>query len=163
MKTDPKLLRERRDRAARLFQRGFSQAEVARRLDVSRVTAMRWYRAWERNGKNGLALAKRRGRPPKLSVSQRRVVEKALLRGPQAHGWSTDLWTLPRVAELIEARTGVKYHPGHVWRFLRGLGWSLQRPTTRARERDDEAILKWKKVRWPKAKKTSAAKGPSYS
>ena len=55
-------------------------------------------------------------------------VEKALERGPKADGYPTELWALTRVAEVIEATTGVRYHPGHVWRVLRQMGWSRQRP-----------------------------------
>ena len=56
-------------------------------------------------------------------------------------------------AQLVERLFGVHYHPGHVWRVMRRLGWSLQRPTTRARERDEEAIASWRKSEWPKLKK----------
>jgi Winged helix-turn helix len=59
------------------------------------------------------------------------------VRGPTAHGYATQLWTLARVAEVIERITGVRYHPGHVWRLLRELGWSVQRPARRAAERDE--------------------------
>ena len=81
-----------------------------------------------------------------------------LLKGPKANGFGTELWTLARVAEVIEAVTGVSYHPGHVWRILREqLGWSRQRPARRAVERDEEAIEVWVKQRWPKIKKAPGA------
>ena len=57
------------------------------------------------------------------------------------------------LAVVVERVSGVRYHPGHVWRVLRGMGWSLQRPALRARERDDEAIAQWKRRDWPRAKK----------
>ncbi len=157
-KRDRKLIESRRRRAARLFSKGFSQAEIARRCGVSRPTALRWYRAWEKSGKKGLEPGYA-GRPKRLSDSELKKVEKGLLRGPQAHGWSTELWTLERVAELIKRMTGVRYHKGHVWRVLRSLGWSLQRPTTRARERDEQAILEWKKRDWPRLKKRQGLGG----
>ena len=58
-------------------------------------------------------------------------VERALQKGPKANGYPTDLWTLARVAEVIEKTTGVTYHPGHVWKVLRRMGWSRQRPARR--------------------------------
>lgn len=46
-----------------------------------------------------------RGRPRKLSESQRQQLRTALLAGPSAHGWSTDLWTLgPRGGARHHAR-----------------------------------------------------------
>src|SRR6266478_232108 len=69
-------------------------------------------------------------------------------------GYTTDLWTLPRVAEVIERMTGVAYHPGHVWYVLRDqLDWTWQRPARRAVERNEEAIEHWVKKRWPQLKK----------
>jgi transposase len=156
-------LERRRMRAIRLFQQGETQAAVARRLDVSRTTAMRWAQAWEEDGREGLRAAGRAGRKPRLSSDQLHQVEQALLEGPLTFGYATELWTLPRVAELIRRITGVRYHPGHVWRIMRRLGWSLQKPTTRARERDEEAIQRWVKTTWPAVKKTPRAGGQRSS
>lgn len=146
-------IRERRERAAKLFRDGLPQAEVARRCRVSRTTAMRWFRAWTERGKRDLEPL-RRGRPPLLSVAKLARIEKALLQGPQAHGYTTELWTLERIAQVIGRVGGVHYHRGHVWRVLRSLGWSLQKPTTRARERDEFEIAHWKKRTWSRLKKT---------
>ena len=156
-------LERRRMRAVRLFEEGETQATVARRLGVSRTTAMRWAEAWVGEGPEGLRAAGRAGRKPRVSSNQLEQVEQALLEGPQAFGYRTELWTLPRVAELIQRITGERYHPGHVWRVMRQLGWSLQKPTTRARERDDEAIGRWVKTTWPALKKTPRADAPRSS
>ncbi len=153
----------RRRRAGRLFKQGHSQAEVARRLGVSRVSAKRWYDAWSRAGPEGLESTGPLGRRPQLEDSEWVEVEQVLLAGPQLAGFDADLWTLQRVAEVIESTTGVAFHPGHVWRVLRGRGWSLQRPTTRARERDEDRILEWRKDDWRRLKKTSVHEGRSSS
>ncbi len=151
-------LERRRMRAVRLFEQGETQSAVARRLDVSRTTAMRWAQAWDQEGREGLRAAGRAGRKPRLSEEQLREVEEVLLGGPRGSGYATEYWTLPRVAAVIEQLTGVRYHPGHVWRVLRKLGWSRQKPTTRARERDEAAIERWVKTTWPAVKKTPHAK-----
>lgn len=150
-------LEQRRMQAVRLFEKGETQASVARLLGVSRTTAMRWANAWQEEGRDGLRAAGRAGRKPRLSEEQLSEVEEALLAGPIASGYPTAYWTLPRVAEVIERVAGTRYHPGHVWRVLRKLGWSRQKPTTRARERDDEAIQRWVKTTWPAVKKTPHA------
>jgi len=146
-------LQERRDRAAALFEQGLSQSEVARRMGVTTATACRWQHAWKKKGSAGLRLLGRLGRRPELTDTQREKLSAAMLEGALARGFSTDLWTLPRIAELIDRMFAVRYHPGHVWRVMQRLGWSLQRPTTRARERDEEAIASWRRRDWPRLKK----------
>jgi len=150
---DFEVLEKRRLEAARLFAQGKSRAEVARLLRVSREAAGNWYQAWEANGEGGLKAAGRAGRKPKVSAAQLQQVEQELLRGPTAHGYATDLWTLPRIARLIRQLTGVRYHAGHVWKIMQGMGWSLQRPEQRAKERDEDAIQRWHKRRWPQRKR----------
>ena len=160
---DQKAMAARRRRAGRLFGHGHSQAEVARRLGVSRVSAKRWYDAWSRAGSEGPRSTGSLGRRPRLEESDWLEVEQVLLAGPQVSGFDADLWTLRRVAEVIESTAGVAFHPGHVWRVLRGRGWSLQRPTTRARERDEDRILEWRKKGWRRLKKTSVREERSSS
>lgn len=155
-------LRARRMQAARLFEKGFSQSEVARRCGVSRQTASVWFHALQAGGRSALEPSQG-GREAKLTKAQRKKLERQLLRGAQAHGWSTDLWTLERIAKLIHELFGVRYHPGHVWKLLRRMGWSLQRPARRARERDEQAIVRWKKKTWPQLKKTPGPTEPSSS
>ena len=147
-------LEARRLRAAQLFAQGHRQAEVVHGLKVSRPTAHRWYHAWRRHGRRGLKAVGRAGRKPRLDAAARRRLEAALLRGPTAWGYPTHLWTLERVAQVIWKTCHVRYHPRHVWRVLRALGWSRQRPERRARERDEAAIARWVRVRWPQVKKT---------
>ncbi len=147
-------LEARRFQAAELFARGESQAVVARIMGVTTAAANHWHQTWQAKGRSGLKAAGRAGRKPRLTPKHLARIERALRVGPRAHGFSTELWTLPRIAQVIERLTGVEHHPGHVWRVLRGLGWSLQRPARRARERDEAAIAEWKTRRWAQLKKT---------
>jgi transposase len=160
---DLEALRRRRRQAVRLFAKGETQAQVARLLGVSRQTAMVWWRRFEQEGAAALREPGVAGRPARLEADAIHRVEQALLDGPQAQGYATDLWTLPRVATVIERVTGVSYHTGHVWRILRKLGWSRQKPTTRARERDEAAIQRWVHETWPRLKKTPLAAEPRSS
>lgn len=156
-------MERRRREAAKLFATGVPQAEVARRLSVTRQSVSRWYQTWREQGDAGLAGAGRAGRPPRLSAEQRARVDAELRRGPAAHGYATELWTLARVAEVIERITGVRYHPGHVWWLLREMGWTRQRPARRAVERDEEAIARWVREDWPRVKKARNAEGRGSS
>jgi transposase len=157
-------MEKRRKKAGALFNKGYSAPEVAHRFGVARQVAYRWKNALEEGGKAALASKGPAGCKPKLTVEQTQRVTEALLAGPSAQGYKTDLWTLPRVAALIEDLTGVRYHPGHVWRLLGASGFSCQRPERRAVERDEKAIRRWQRVEWPALKKRPASKGePSSS
>jgi transposase len=149
-------LERRRLKAARLFDRGLSQSEVSRQLKVHRQSVSRWYQAWSKKGPGALRKAGRAGRKPRLLPPQLEQLGRGLKEGPEVLGYGTGLWTTWRVADLIERQTGEKFHPGHVWRMLRSLGWSCQRPTGRAIQRDEPAIRRWKRVRWPELKKRPA-------
>jgi len=147
-------LEQRRKQAARLFAKGETQASVARQLHVSRQSVSRWHRQWESAGREGLRGAGRAGRKPRLNVTQLQQVDTALRQGAQRHGFRADLWTLPRVAIVIERITGETFHPGHVWKILGSLDWSVQKPTQQARERNEKKVQYWVDVRWPAVKKT---------
>lgn len=152
---DFEAMKKRRLKAARMFEAGELPASVARALGVSCQAACYWMDQWIAGGRvrDALLGAGRAGRMPRLSTEQMDAVEKALLKGATANGYSTDLWTLKRVAEVIERTTSVNYHPGHVWRLLRAMGWSRQKPTRRAAERDEAKIAAWVKETWPRVKK----------
>lgn len=136
-----------------MFSNRKSQSEVARTFGVSREAASLWYHVWKRCGKNGLKGVGRAGRKPKMIQSQMKRVEVALLKGPEHYGYTTQLWTLERIARVIEKVCHVKYHPGHVWRLLGNLGWSCQRPMKQAKEKDEKAVKDWLKNKWPRFKK----------
>lgn len=156
-------LERRRLKAVKLFDRGLSQAEVARRVGVHRQSANRWFRAWQDRGLAALRKAGRAGRKSRLSAQDLRELERALKEGPEGHGFGTLLWTTRRVAAVIEKQTGVRYHPDQVCWLLQRLGWSCQRPASQARERDEAQISRWRKVRWPELKKKPSPRRGSWS
>ena len=153
----PHELEQRRFRALALLQQGLSLVEVAHRLGVDRRSVRRWNSAARREGREALAAQPASGRPPRLTAGQRRRLEKTLLRGAEAAGFATPLWTCPRVAAWIEQRFGIHYHVDHVCRLLHGLGFTPQKPVRRAVERDEEAIRQWVKQLWPAIKKKRRA------
>lgn len=147
-----KNLERRRFKAAKLFAKGETQAEVARRCGVSREASRIWYQAWKKQGFKGLA-SKKPGPKPKLTEIKKEKVRKALLKGPRAFGYSTDFWTLKRIAGVIRKVAKVSHHPGHIWYILRDMGWTCQKPEKKAKERNEKAIKNWLKNTWPRIKK----------
>jgi transposase len=94
------------------------------------------------------------GRLPKLTEAQCQQLLQLLVQGARANGFPNELWTLRRIAAVIHVQFGVRYHPSHVWKVLRSLGWSCQGPERRALQRDEQAIANWQLYRWPAIKKS---------
>ncbi|MEJ1971096.1 MAG: winged helix-turn-helix domain-containing protein [Lacunisphaera sp.] len=138
--------------ARRLLDEGVAQAEVARQLKISRQSVSRWARQPRRE----LAKVRRQGRKAKLDAAASAKLRAALLAGPQKAGFATELWTVPRVRQLIVQRFNLRFSTVHVWRLLGQLGFSPQRTVGRARERDEAKIADWKTKQWPRLKKKPA-------
>ena len=159
IKRDFGALQRRRMKAARLFEKGIKDAEIARRLKVSRHSVGRWRNQLNQGGQESLLAAGRAGRKPRLVDEQDKLIVAALKQGASAHGYASDLWTLPRVAKLVAEITGVKYHPRYMGTILKRLCWSCQRPMVRAKERNEAAIVQWQKKVWPRIKKKPKKSG----
>jgi len=163
VKRDFVALEKRRFRAAKLFDTDLNNSEIGRRLKVSNQTVSRWRKEHQDAGDVALRRAGRAGRLPCLNEADKARLVELLHQGPEALGYETPLWTCERVAHLIDKNFEVDYHPGHVWRILRQLNWSVQLPVGRALERNEGLIDDWKRNRWPAIKKKLEKKGAPSS
>jgi putative transposase len=155
----PEQMEERRLAAARLLRQGrFSQADIARQLGVSRASVSRWAATLAQQGRRGLAARVRTGREPRLDEKAWARLGRLLDRGAMAAGFATERWTLRRIAALIEREFGVHYHPRYLERPLKAHGLSVQRPATRAKERDELVIAVWPKRNWVVLKRRPSGK-----
>lgn len=148
----------RRIRAGRLLLAGKTPAQAAQTVGVARQTVYTWQTVLAEGGIEALRAMPTRGRPARLDGEQLQEIGRVLLQSPTAHGFSTELWTLKRVALVIERRFGVKFSQTHVWRLLGGLGFSVQKPDRRALERDEGAVQTWQRKTWPALKKKPGGK-----
>lgn len=139
--------------AGKLFGKGISQAEVARRFGATRAAAFYWHRAWKKDKRNGLRSKGKPGFPSRLTEGKRRRFVRAIEQGPQYHGFETHLWTLARLAAVMQKVTGVRFGHNRTWEVVRALGFTCQKPQVRSAERDEEAIARWKATRLPGLKK----------
>jgi transposase len=152
-------MEERRLEGGRLLKAGkLSQAEIARRLGVSRTAVNQWAKQMTLGGLRQLRRRRGGGRPAKLTREQQRQLRRLLKRGAPAAGFPTARWTLPRVQQVIQWEFGVVYHVKYLNRLLQQLGWSLQQPVACARERDEALIRAWLAHDWPRIKKSAAAR-----
>lgn len=143
----------RRLRAWALKQRGWSQQAIAEALGVTAGAVSQWMGRVREGGVEALKRRIAPGPTPKLTAEQRVQVPLLLAQGAEAFGFRGDVWTAKRVAMVIRREFGVRYHPNHVGKLLRADGWTVQKPITRASQRNEAAIETWRTERWPALKK----------
>jgi transposase len=148
----------RRERAWDLKQKGWKQKDIAEALGVSAGAVSQWLKRAEEQGAEALRGQPRKGAMLRLSADQMAQLPELLKRGAEAFGFQGEVWTQPRVAALIQAEFGVAYHPAHVGRLLKRLGWSRQQPVVRASQRDEAAIEHWRSTTWKTLKKKPGGK-----
>jgi transposase len=154
----------RRRAAVALRKQGFTIRQVANVIGCVPSSVVRWEQLFDDDGAAGLnPKPQKSGAKPRLSDGQRERLRDALLEGARAHGWSNELWTLSRVAKLIEREFGVGYHISHVHRMLGRMGFSAQKPARRAREQSLEAVEAFRKRRWRAIKKKRVGRAAASS
>ncbi|WP_455712273.1 IS630 family transposase [Streptomyces flaveolus] len=132
--------RERvRMEAAAMFAEGRGSTDIAKELRVSVRSVQRWRQAWNAAGRDGVRSRGPASRP-KLSEALFAVLEEELSKGPVAHGWPDQRWTLARIKTLIGRRFHKSMTLSGISQMLRRHGWSHQVPARRAAERDEAAV-----------------------
>ena len=141
---------QRRQLAVQRVKDGYTQREVAKFLGVNERTVRSWVARDQQHGEAGLATRPRSGRPRKLSASKLNLVLGWLRKNPKSFGFPTELWTGSRVAQVIQRKFKVQYHPRYVTAMILARGFSCQKPQTRADGRDEAAIEGFVKHDWPR-------------
>jgi transposase len=150
----PEQLEDRRRKAIALLQQGHRVNETARLVGVTPGAITQWRQAYDQQGEAFFEAHRPPGRACCLSEKQIDRLKKRLLKGARKNGYRTELWTLRRIAEVIEKYDGIVYDPSSVWHILKRMGWSCQKPEKQAREQDEEAIAGWRQKGWPRIKKS---------
>ena len=143
----------RRIRALDLKQQGWKPCDIAAALDVTKGAVSQWLTAARLGGREALLTRPGRGSKPKLAPEQIRLIPDFLWHGAEAYGFRGEVWTCERVAEVIREEFGASYSKSQVSRLLKRLGWTPQVPITRAIQRDEGAIERWRVESWPQLKK----------
>ena len=143
----------RRRRAWALKQQGWKQKDIAEALGVTPGAVSQWCTRAHVGGVEALRRRRASGRPPKLMPQKLKHLPELLAPGAEAYGFRGQVWTTKRISHLIRLRFGVQYHPAHMSRLLRAVGWSVQQPIQRATQRNEVAIKAWREERWPALKK----------
>lgn len=142
----PRSLEERRRKVVAFLRQKLSLHEIGRRIGCHASSVLRWRNALGSGGPDALKAKPAPGRPSRLTSQQKVRLVRLLAKGAMAQGYRTELWTTQRIAALIEHRLGIQYHCNHVGKLLHKIGWSHQKPESRAVERDETAIAEWKRT-----------------
>jgi transposase len=148
-------LEARRRQAVKLLSEGWLIKDVAAAVGASRQSVSTWKKRAGTRGETAKALDAKPQHVPqcRLSKTERSKLVRLLRAGPRKAGFASDLWTLPRVVELIHRTFRVSYHSTHVGRLLHALGFSCQKPERRSKAQDPSAVRAWRDETWPKIKK----------
>jgi transposase len=139
-------------RALELARRGQKQRDIAEALDASKGAVSRWLAAARRGGPEALRSHPAPGPHPTITDEQLRMIPDLLSHGAEAYGFLGDVWNCERVVGVIYQEFGVAYSISQVSRLLKHLEWTPQIPISRAIQRDDEAIERWRTESWPALK-----------
>lgn len=143
----------RRLHAVLLNHQQHTSGEIARLLEAPRSKVSLWLGQYERHGWEALLEGHRSGRPTELTSAQRSQLDGLIDSGPIAYGFSSGVWTSPMIARVIEEEFDVHYHPGHVRKVLRALGFSVQRPRRKLAKADPVEQDRWQRYTYPRLKK----------
>jgi transposase len=148
-----KQMEERRLKADELFEQGYNQNQVSIKLGVNRSSTCRWEKQKEEKGIEGLKARKSPGHPTKLNNVQKEELRTILINGALKCGYETDLWTLPRISDIIKKKFGIIYHPASLSRTLRLMNFSCQKPSRIASKRNNVDRQNWIEEIWEEDKK----------
>jgi transposase len=118
--------------------------------DVSRQTIFIWLKVLMYTGLDSLKYPKPKGRPAKLTKSQKDELRTLLESGPEACGFDSGCWTSILIQELIRSRFGVLFNRFYVCELLRNLGFSRQKARFVSDHLDEEKRKAWMETEWPK-------------
>src|SRR3984957_14414557 len=145
----------RRLRAVELDAQGWPEFVIAETLGVNKGTVSRWLTVANAEGVEALLGRTGAGCPPKLTPAQLQAIPELLWHGAESYGFRGEVWTCPRIVQVIQWEFGVSYHKDHVSRLMKELGWTPQVPNTRAVQRDEVAIARWRAETWPELQRKS--------
>lgn len=148
------LLEEMRFRAIEWHQSGKSVSEIANLLGLHWGSVSRWLTRWRRQGRRALKGRKASGRPPKLDCKRYgKAILKVVKHPATDYGYEHPLWTCQRIAQVLRAQLKLAVSIPTLWRQLKRLKLSCQKPERRALEQDPKARALWLSTEWPRIKR----------
>lgn len=144
---------EYRMRAIELRKKKWKVKDIADSCGMHRGTVSNWLRKYRNDGIDGLKEKKAPGAKPKLDSEDLSKLYAIIEQPASSFGFETDLWDCPRLKQVIEIRIGKKLDSSNVWRLLKKMNLSPQKPERRSKEQNILEVKKWLDEAWPEIKK----------
>lgn len=130
--------------------KGLHPDDAAALFEVSRASVYRWVAAERKGGKDALVAKKAPGRVPTLTPAQEhRLFQTMRKKTPEDFGLDFTLWTRELIAKVIEKLFRKTLSLPSISRLLKRLSITFKKPELRAPERDQKAVMKWKRSTLP--------------
>jgi transposase len=153
------VLEEIRIRAVLQVEAGESPEVVIKALGFDRTCIYRWIAAYREGGVGALKAKRIEGRPRKLSGKQIQKLYALIVRhSPMQFHFAFALWTSGLIRELIRTKFGVHLSEVSVWRLLKKMGLSPQKPLFRAYQQDPAKVEAYLNEEYPKIKRRAKAR-----
>lgn len=148
-----------RIKAIRAWKKGVSINEIATLFGLHRGSVSRWITHYKRSGATGLRLHRSTGRPKKVDCEKYgKEILKIIKQPADRFGFENSLWNSKRIKLILQKKLKLKISLSTVWRNLRDLRLSYQKPERRALEQDPKKRQKWIEIEWPKIKRDAKKK-----
>ena len=104
----------RRIQASLYVVDGKDVSEVAELLQFVEQTVRNYVHAFLSHAAESLRYQPPPGRTARLTKTQRKELAELITAGPEAAGFASACWTTPLIAELVQKRFGIEYHPHYL-------------------------------------------------
>ena len=130
--------------AVSLFFKGENRANIARQLNVARSSVNKWVSSYLQNGLAGLDNKPISGRPAKLTTPELMELTKYI----KASSTSVEGGRLTGedIADFIRRKFNTEFHPNHVYKLLKQIGFSWITSRSKHPKQSHESQEAFKKV-----------------
>lgn len=130
--------------AVSMFFAGETRSNIAKRLNTARASVNKWVSNYLAEGLDALDNKTIQGRPSRLSASQKEEIAKYIKDfASQEHGGRL---TGEDIATYIYQEFQIQYHPDHIYRLLKKLGFSWITSRSRHPKQDPNVQDAFKKL-----------------
>ena len=141
---------EIRSKACSAFESGSTQSQIAKMFGVNRTTVFRWVKRYDKKKANsGLVRKPGSGRPLEIPSDSNKIIAKTLTKPASKFGFETDFWTCRRVNQVLKRDLKIKTSKTTVWRFLKRINLSYQKPERVYLQASKKARTDWIKYTIP--------------